>query len=192
MNDIWYQTEDIIELLTTNNGEYDIACAMDFYFRFYDGWVTRDIRGEKIWPSYPHFHDSSARSQQRLGLPIRVFSCWNGVTILDAAPFLTKRPIEFRPSRSAQVYHSECFWICYDFWDAGYTRVLVNSNVIIAYNRWQYHLQRLIMPVFVHPAQALYAWLTTKNYANTDSLPDGISETKNIPPGSASNWRDYL
>ncbi len=36
-----------MDLVLTNGGHFDTACAMDFEgFKFYDTWVTRDVQGD--------------------------------------------------------------------------------------------------------------------------------------------------
>ena len=42
-NDIYYKVSDVINLINTNNMEYDLACGLDFYYAFYDMLVTRDF-----------------------------------------------------------------------------------------------------------------------------------------------------
>lgn len=184
LNDIWFKSFDLVELLTTNSGEYDIACALDFYVRFYDSWVTRDLTGTEIMPSFPYFNDATAKEQQRHGKPVRVFSCWNGVAVLQAEPFFKK--VAFRTSTESQMYHSECFWICHDFWQAGYNRVLINPNVNVAYNQWFYYLHNVIYPKIIHPLQAALNWAVSNHAPNADSRPS------NNFPTTAEHWKSYL
>ncbi|PJF17491.1 hypothetical protein PSACC_02694 [Paramicrosporidium saccamoebae] len=183
LNDIWFKSTDLLELLITNRGEYDIACALDFYVRFYDSWVTRDLTGSEIRPSFPYFNDATAKEQQRHGKPVRVFSCWNGVAVLQAEPFFKK--VAFRTSSASQIYHSECFWICYDFWKAGYNRVLINPNVNVAYNQWFYHMHNTIYSKIIHPLQAALSWIVSRYEPNADSLPS------NNFPATAEQWQSY-
>ena len=42
-NDIIFEYEDIINLLSTNNEDYDAVCGLDFYDIFYDTWVSIDL-----------------------------------------------------------------------------------------------------------------------------------------------------
>lgn len=190
LNDIVYSSSQLIKLINTNDGQYDIACALDFFFRFYDTWVARDLRGKKLESIYPIFWDSTSRALERQGSPIRVFSCWNGVAVLKAEPFLTKDsiPIIFRPSTFEQVYHSECFWICYDFWASGFTRILINPQVIVSYEHLWYWLQNYLWPIIVNPFQFAYSWLITPSFEVQSSIP---SVTRDIP-SVAAGWREYL
>ncbi|WWC66739.1 uncharacterized protein I206_100644 [Kwoniella pini CBS 10737] len=74
--DVWFNNQDLINLLDTRFkydgnisefGDYDQVCAIDFCpSGLYDTWVARDICEDTI----------------------QVSACWNGITILDARPFL--------------------------------------------------------------------------------------------------------
>lgn len=190
LNDIVYSSLQLIKLINTNDGKYDMACALDFFFRFYDTWVARDLRGKKLDPTYPIFWDSTARALERQGNPIRVFSCWNGVAVLKAEPFLAKgsNAVTFRPSAPKQVYHSECFWICYDFWASGFTRILINPQVIVSYERLWYWLQNYVWPIVVNPFQFAYYWLITPSIEVPSSIPTNDRDV----PSIAAGWREYL
>lgn len=106
---------------------------------FYDNWVARDINGTALenapFESIFHDPDSSERFQQHL--PIQVQSCWNGVAILDPAPFYTPPYVSFRMARLAEgeCSASECSLICNDYWEAGYGRILMVPRVKLAYDR---------------------------------------------------------
>lgn len=47
--------------------------------------------------------------------PVQVFSCWNGVTILDAGLFTSSRALRFRAHEDGDAY-SECYLLCSDIW----------------------------------------------------------------------------
>ncbi len=75
------------------------------------------------------------RFQQHM--PIQVQSCWNGVAILDPAPFYQPKHVRFRMARIAEgeCSASECSLICNDYWEAGYGRILMVPRVKLAYDR---------------------------------------------------------
>ena len=52
-NDIYYKYEDIINLISTNNEDYDAVCALDFNEVLYDRWVSIDLDGNSL---LKHFH----------------------------------------------------------------------------------------------------------------------------------------
>ena len=56
--------------------------------KFYDTWVTRDLKGNFFHFYYPHIRESVGRAAFRRGEPFRIFSCWNGIVIFKAEPFL--------------------------------------------------------------------------------------------------------
>eukprot|EP01125_Pyxidicula_operculata_P000556 TRINITY_DN10563_c0_g1_i1.p1 TRINITY_DN10563_c0_g1~~TRINITY_DN10563_c0_g1_i1.p1 ORF type:complete len:347 (-),score=25.36 TRINITY_DN10563_c0_g1_i1:368-1408(-) len=149
-NDIHYQSTDIIRLLRTNQGNYDMACGLDFYWQFYDAWVTRDLSGSSLRGYYPYFEDNVAQQQVRSGKPVRVFSCWNGVVVMKAEPLMDREnPLKFRVSNrlaTHSVYDSECFSFSYDLWDRGYHQIYINPNVRVTYHWRHYFMQNYIFP----------------------------------------------
>jgi hypothetical protein len=100
-NDIYLRIDDILELLRTNNGDFDMSCALDFYYEFYDRWVTRDRYGRLLSPDYPYFFDGASQQLVRGGEPVPVYSCWNGIVVFKG-DIVTKDGIVFRDSVSLQ------------------------------------------------------------------------------------------
>ncbi len=74
------------------------------------------------------------RFQQHL--PVQVQSCWNGIAVLDPAPFYQPKRVRFRMARIAEgeCSASECSLICNDYWEAGYGRILMVPRVKLAYD----------------------------------------------------------
>lgn len=90
INDVAFDTEDVMTLLDTRGGHYAAACAMDFktYPLYYDTFALRDADGDKaVSPHWPWFRSGEARADVRAGRPVRVQSCWNGMIVFDAQPF---------------------------------------------------------------------------------------------------------
>ncbi|KIH91257.1 polysaccharide export protein [Sporothrix brasiliensis 5110] len=90
INDVAFDTQDVMTLLNTRGGHYAAACAMDFkeYPLYYDTFALRDADGDKaVSPRWPWFRSSEARADVRAGRPVRVQSCWNGMVAFDAQPF---------------------------------------------------------------------------------------------------------
>jgi alpha-1,3-mannosyltransferase len=106
---------------------------------FYDNWVARDINGTALenapFESIFHHEPSSHRFQRHL--PIQVQSCWNGIAVLDPAPFYSPPHVRFRMARitEGECSASECSLICNDYWEAGYGRILMVPRVKLAYDR---------------------------------------------------------
>jgi alpha-1,3-mannosyltransferase len=105
---------------------------------FYDNWVARDINGTALEnaPFESVFHHAASADRFQRHLPVQVQSCWNGVAVLDPAPFYAPAPVRFRMARIAQneCSASECSLICNDYWDAGYGRILMVPRVKLAYD----------------------------------------------------------
>jgi len=114
LNDIYYKVSSVINLINTNNMEYDFACGLDFYYAFYDVLVSRDFSKRNLMNYYPYFKNPIDQQLVRNGLPIRVFSGWNGMVIMKATPFL-EHNLLFRKHRDGEKMESECYFICKDF-----------------------------------------------------------------------------
>ncbi|KAG5509585.1 hypothetical protein JKF63_06290 [Porcisia hertigi] len=84
---------------------FDMACGMDFYFSFYDTWVTRDRLGGPFHGQMPYsrdhptqeafyriLHHERSKSDGRGSGAIPVKCCWNGVAAVRGRFFLTPTP----------------------------------------------------------------------------------------------------
>lgn len=167
LNDIIFDSDEIKELLQTNDGMYDEACAFDFMqIGLYDTWVTRDIDGNRPKPLWPYFasdRDVKTLEEQK---PILVDSCWNGAVAFDArwfrdstAPLTksgthqsTKRgtdgvlPLRFRNSDICLA--SECLLTSLDIHRALQPIrpvIVMNPKVVTAYDRTTFYLYHNIM-----------------------------------------------
>jgi hypothetical protein len=145
INDIIYKWQDIIKLIMTNEMQYDMACGLDIYYGFYDVWVSRDLNGNKLRNYYPYFTDRNAQNRVINGENIRVFSCWNGVAIINPEPFYKVPNLAFRDGRS--IKESECFYLCQDFWKNGYNKIILNPNVKFTYEYLYYYWNRYFAPI---------------------------------------------
>ena len=94
-NDIYYKYEDIINLISTNNEDYDAVCGLDFRKVFYDRWVSIDLDGNSLLRNFPFILNKEAQDLILNHKPFRVFSCWNGVIVFTAFP-LKNKAIQFR------------------------------------------------------------------------------------------------
>jgi hypothetical protein len=159
-NDIVYSYEDIIKLLSTNNEEYDAVCAMDFYFNFYDKWVSVDLNGDGLRETFPYFFNKEAQEQVINKKPIRVFSCWNGVIAFNASVF-KNRKLKFRIEKINQNtthtfntdeelmkvgYESECVLFHIDLQSLGFNKRFINTDIRVSYNKPYYYFSKYILP----------------------------------------------
>lgn len=105
---------------------------------FYDNWVARDVNGTALEnaPFESIFHHGASQDRFQRHLPIQVQSCWNGIAILDPAPFYAPPHVRFRMARitDGECSASECSLICNDYWEAGYGRILMVPRVKLAYD----------------------------------------------------------
>ena len=127
-NDIYFKYEDIINLISTNNEDYDAVCALDFDNYFYDRWVSIDLDGNSLLKTFPFVVNKEAQDQILNHKPFRVFSCWNGVIIFTAAP-LKNKTLQFRYTKKNEKkkykinncqkvkYESECTYFHIDLFN---------------------------------------------------------------------------
>ena len=141
------QTEDVTTLLSTRDGNYAAACALDFGSvptRYYDTFALRDARGLPTASlTYPFFHPGASLAALYALAPIPVRSCWNGLISMDAAPFYAVPPLRFRgvpdSLAKAHVEGSECCLIHEDNAAVRAAKgVWLNPNVRVAYNATSY------------------------------------------------------
>ncbi len=142
-NDIIFTYEDVIKLLSTNKGNYDTVCGMDFYESFYDTWVSIDLNGEELRHYYPFFMNKVAQDQLINNGIIRVFSCWNGLIIFNGT-VLENKKVKFR--HGIKKRESECTLFNTDLYKLGYNKVFINSQVVFAYTYEYYYKNRFIYP----------------------------------------------
>ena len=143
LNDIYFHAEDLLKLVHTNNGDFDIACGLDFYYQFYDVLVTRDIEGYWFSGYYPFTRHPESQLALKENKPFRVMSCWNGVIVLDAKGFLD-HGIAFRGRKNngeseCECQQSECLLVCSDFFKAGMQKIFINPEVRVSYE-WKYFM----------------------------------------------------
>ena len=142
-NDIIFTYEDVIKLLSTNKGNFDTVCGMDFYESFYDTWVSIDLNGEELRHYYPFFMNKVAQDQLINNGIIRVFSCWNGLIIFNGT-VLEDKKVKFR--HGIKKRESECTLFNTDIYKLGYNKVFINSQVVFAYTYEYYYKNRFIYP----------------------------------------------
>ncbi|KAE9369675.1 glycosyltransferase family 69 protein [Stipitochalara longipes BDJ] len=148
LNDVIFTPDQVSTLLSTLNGSYTAACALDFTetHKFYDSFAVRDTFGlPALTQGWPFFSSPISRQALQNYLPTPVKSCWNGLVILDAAPFYANPPLEFRgiddKLAEKHVEGSECCLIHADIKRMArgedprkYKGVWINPNVRVGYN----------------------------------------------------------
>ncbi|PRP75075.1 capsular associated protein [Planoprotostelium fungivorum] len=170
MNDIYYKTEDILQLLDTKggllfdrtsftlilSGRFDFACGLDYYFYFYDLWVTRDITGEDFDAFYPHVRHQP--SQQLLHSLI----CFIGRSIAGlllgsrhaGMALLYLMPSLFWMACGSAQEEMKVIAINQNFAERyNLSRIYINPKVKVAYHRRWYYYHK-----YIHPVVEAIAW----------------------------------
>jgi len=157
MNDILPCVDDLLELIYQSRlNNAGITCAADYMYHeeiaspvFYDNWVARDINGTALEnaPFERIFHHPISSSRFQRHLPVQVQSCWNGIAVLDPAPFYEKN-VRFRMAKimDGECSASECSLICNDYWAAGYGRIMMVPRVKLAYDSVRFLLLHNLLP----------------------------------------------
>ncbi|GAA5851658.1 hypothetical protein JCM8547_001164 [Rhodosporidiobolus lusitaniae] len=119
LNDVFVCPRDVLELVFQRKVQKaDAACAMDWRdteglarwwskgVSFYDNWVSRSLTGHMLRPRFDvwaewrdgmkvlwdHPREAYSRKRFEKGVPIPVYSCWNGMLALDALPLASSFP----------------------------------------------------------------------------------------------------
>ena len=114
------------------------------------------------------------RFQQHL--PVQVQSCWNGIAVLDPAPFYQPKRVRFRMARIAEgeCSASECSLICNDYWEAGYGRILMVPRVKLAYDGVRVisagHHINFSFCVAIRRTSAVFSPCCTNHITTTESI----------------------
>ncbi|KAH9888200.1 cryptococcal mannosyltransferase 1-domain-containing protein [Xylariomycetidae sp. FL2044] len=141
LNDVVFDTEDIVTLFDTRDGNYAAACSMDYKVNplYYDTFALRDDLGLKTISLYwPWFQSPTSRRSAERNDPIRVTSCWNGIVAFDSTPFYTNPPLRFRGIDDSladlHLEGSECCLIHADNYLSSEYGVWLNPNVRVGYD----------------------------------------------------------
>ena len=70
------------------HADRDVPKQASSLMEFYDIWVARDTDGNLFLKQEPYVTDPYSISRIALGLPFPVKCCWNGMVVLNTAPFL--------------------------------------------------------------------------------------------------------
>lgn len=90
----------------------------------------RDKGWSKSLDSEPFWQDEEGRSRARQGLPVQVYSCWNGGVIFNTRP-VYENGLKFRRGYSPECSESECSHFSKDLWNLGYGRIQIVPSVCL-------------------------------------------------------------
>ncbi|KAK6842703.1 hypothetical protein PG990_005365 [Apiospora arundinis] len=141
LNDVVFDTQDIVTLFETRDGDYAAVCSMDFKAAplYYDTFALRDDMGLKTGSLYwPWFQSPKSKESALRNEPIPVVSCWNGIVVFDSAPYYANPPLQFRGIDDSladlHLEGSECCLIHADNYLSSEKGVWLNPNVRVGYN----------------------------------------------------------
>ena len=200
LNDIVFQPSDVVSLLGTNGGHYSAACALDFHYparlaTYYDTFALRDSNGDQtLSVQFPYFRSTSDSLASILnGISARVSSCWNGMILMDTAPFYSS--LKFRAiSDSLASKHlegSECCLIHADLnaTNPKHSGIYVNAAVRVGYTTEAYD-QTHFGPTqtFISSTQYVLAmWLHRLNRLRTPSA----EKQMRVIDKRVNKWKQY-
>ncbi|CAO3599862.1 unnamed protein product [Absidia cylindrospora] len=186
LNDIWFDWTDAVELIESGKDDlgdqdsdnYDAVCSMDFFGQYYDEFATRETNGGWLGSgNYPYFQDKTSRALLRRQMLVPVYSCWGGMIVFNAAPFLMTNPttqdplVVFRAlwpdNPRPRLEASECCLIHSDIRDLNFTRIFINPNIKVGYDHFHYWYANYILPLW----QIFLSWTNT---------PVAISEEEKV------------
>ncbi|RFU71792.1 polysaccharide export [Trichoderma arundinaceum] len=142
LNDVVFTTEDVLTLLDTNGGNYAAACSLDFSKPplYYDTFALRDIEGKShIMQTWPYLRARDSRNPLVDHMDaVPVTSCWNGIVVMPAEPFVSSTQLRFRAVPDSLAAHhlegSECCLIHADNPLSRSKGVYLNPRVRVGYN----------------------------------------------------------
>lgn len=148
LNDVVFRPSDVLTLLATNQGSFTSACALDFHYPpdYYDTFVLRDSKGDgTVMKSFPYFRSEDSRNAMLAGRATKVQSCWNGMIVLDTAPFYDGLRFRALPDSLASKHleASECCLIHTDMMammGSAARGIYVNPSVRVGYTVNAYNL----------------------------------------------------
>jgi len=104
---------------------------------------------------------------------------------MKAEPFVV-HGVQFRDA-GQQPTESECFFICKDFWNVGFNRILINPQVRVAYTFDYYFLHNYIFIWNLDLTTNFFTWL----FGNfIPGIPDSADLSENALLLSAKDYNN--
>ncbi|KAJ9531069.1 hypothetical protein QJQ45_000920 [Haematococcus lacustris] len=85
--------------------EVQVVDPQELDYMFYDIWVAHDISGRRFDKGGRLLQHNASAERFAAGMPFPVQCCWNGLAVINAAPFqgLNPEPLRSSPSARAQA-----------------------------------------------------------------------------------------
>ncbi|EWC47692.1 hypothetical protein DRE_02892 [Drechslerella stenobrocha 248] len=199
MNDVVFHHTDVLKLIIASKGN-TMACSVDMDgATLYDQWVLRDSCGRSTSGFWPFFMDSGDRDAVIRGDVLKVGTCWNGIVVLDADPFLNNtlrrgdwggEPLRFPQPPGCII--SECSLLPLKLINqTSDSSIVMDSAVVVAYTVgwWKYYAVWLRMPVvrlwmriFEERWWAIW-WVVFKDALRWKGLDDGKEKGECVVEG---------
>lgn len=147
LNDIMVCPDDILELVYQHKLQNATqTCAMDWIEQgkwFYDVWVSRSMTGniffevpssgEWTYVENLFYDDPFTKKRFENAEPFQVFSCWGGMTVLEAAPFQNSN-LTFRRNVEGECYGGEPQLLGMDLAKLNISKVQTIPSVNVGYD----------------------------------------------------------
>ena len=151
---------------------------MDYYESFYDTWASIGLDGKQFRRYFPYMYNKEQQDAYINGEPIRTFSCWNGVTVINAKPFEDRNKLFFRTG--TKIRQSECTLLHADMYFMGYRKVLVNTQIIVSYTYEYYYKNHYLYPWTKNLFTYFYYYFRYGFYKRNYNLTNLVDENINF------------
>lgn len=175
LNDVIFSVDDFMRMFM--RPDYDAICGMDFTYRFYDHFATREsmynrwdsTTAQLLDPWPPFFHSTDKQLLFMRNQLIPVFSCWGGAAVFDARPFQENNEslLRFRSLNTTKLQRgraSECCLIFSDLYRLGKNRTLIDPSFTTRYHR------QTILEWIVYKFGNIYAYIHSPAHSETSLL----------------------
>ena len=163
-HEVFYFYQDIIKLIGTNKGDYDIVCPITYERGIFDRKSWYGIDGKMFNKIYPFVKDRNAIDIILNEELLRVFSCGKGLVITKALPFKDKK-IKFRPTGNENREESKYLMLSKDFYLNGYQKVLINTNVKVYRNDYWRNIYIFRYPIEIESFFYLVQFFVSFKYS---------------------------
>jgi alpha-1,3-mannosyltransferase len=125
--------------------------------------------------------DPIGRLRASKGLPVQVYSCWNGGIVIDTKPFYNHN-LKFRNSYAKECKESECSLFSKDLWNSGYGKIVIVPNIVVAYTSQEFLFSRTEWEHLRSPLQIAKPFYSDLLAVNTSLNISNAIDWQPIPP----------
>ena len=142
----YFKYEEIIKLIGTNKGNYDLVCGLHLNKRLIYPDYYIGIDGKIFENKFPFTKDQIARNLILNKEYLRMYSCWSGVICMKSLPFKNKN-LFFKNSTNKNK--NEIVLFNSDLHLNGFHQIILNPNIIITYTGdWRKSYKKIFPYVF--------------------------------------------